>query len=292
MYVCTPNALAKRALDPTRMARSWGGDGDMVSNIYRERVVARGGMGTVVEAFDHTLDRHVAIKLLHRTLDEQHTQRLLREARALAKLSHPHVVQVYEVGELDGRAFIVMELVRGRTLREWIRREPRPRWRECVRVFLQVGEGLAAAHARDLVHRDFKPGNAILDEEGRARVLDFGLARLADGGEPGDEQLATTPEGLDAAADESMASLTRTGAVLGTPGYMPPEQMLGVEADARSDQFSFCVSLYEALYGERPYEGNTMAALMLSMRAGRVRPPPKGREVPGRLRQAVLQLGK
>ncbi|MEX1368416.1 MAG: serine/threonine-protein kinase [Nannocystaceae bacterium] len=251
--------------------------------------LGRGGMGVVFKAFDPALDRRVALKVLHKELDEQHTTRLLREAQALAKLSHPNVVQVYEVGEVEGQTFVAMELVTGQTLREWMRREPRPSWRACVEVFVQLGTGLAAAHARGLVHRDFKPGNAILDEEGRARVLDFGLARQAS--EDFDDESSI----VRARTDQHEAvpldvSLTNTGAVLGTPAYMPPEQMMGREADARSDQFSLCVALYEALYGERPYEGSSMMALMMSMQHGGIRPVPKGSDVPARLR-VVLQRG-
>ena len=247
-----------------------------------------GGMGVVFEAFDPELDRRVALKVLRAELDERHTIRLRREAQAMAKLSHPNVVQVHEVGRAEGQTFVAMELVAGQTLGEWMRREPRPTWRECVEVFIQVGGGLAAAHERGLVHRDFKPGNAIIDEEGRPRVLDFGLVRQAgDTEEPSSIRKARTEELQTVPLD---VSLTKTGAVLGTPAYMPPEQMDGREADARSDQFSYCVALWEAVYGERPFEGSSMAALMVAMAGGDVRPAPKGSPVPGRLR-AVLKRG-
>ncbi|MEM9454598.1 MAG: tetratricopeptide repeat protein [Myxococcota bacterium] len=245
--------------------------------------LGRGGMGTVLVAFDRTLDRRVAVKVLHQRLAERHTRRLLREAQAMAQLSHPHVVQVYEAGEIDGQAFIAMELVQGQTLREWMDQKPRPGWRACVEVFLQVGMGLAAAHTRGLVHRDFKPGNAILDQEGRARVLDFGLARLVERG----ARTQDTP--LEIGADDATldAVLTRTGTMLGTPAYMPLEQMSGGEADARSDQFSFCASLYEAVYGERPYEGSTVSGLRTAMQQRRLRSPPRGIKVPANLRKAL-----
>ncbi len=208
----------------------------------------------------------------------------------MAKLSHPNVVQVYEVGQLEGRTFVAMELVKGQTPREWMQREPRPEWRQCVRLFIQLGDGLAAAHAQGLIHRDFKPGNAIIDDQGRARVLDFGLARYVNDGETltdsVDTQSARTgPQQVVT----SQMSLTETGAVLGTPAYMPLEQMLGQEADARSDQFSFCVSLHEAIYGERPFEGATMMALMVAMKRGMLRPAPKGTKVPAALRKVLLR---
>ena len=251
--------------------------------------LGKGGMGTVLRAFDLELDRPVAIKVLHGHLGKKHTTRLKREAQAMAKLSHPNVVQVYEVAEVDGQTFVAMELVKGRTPTQWAEQEPRPDWRACVRLFLQLGEGLAVAHSRGLIHRDFKPGNAIVDDEGRARVLDFGLARQDD-----EETRELSIRIKRAKTDRQQTvppdlSLTKTGAVLGTPGYMPLEQMYGQEADARSDQFSFCVSLYEALYGERPYEGGTLMALMAAMQAGMVRPAPKGTTVPAALRKVLLR---
>ncbi len=246
--------------------------------------LGHGGMGTVFMAFDLTLDRPVALKVLH----DKHTTRLLREAQALAKLSHPNVVQVYEVGEVEGQAFVAMELVEGQTLRAWMRQNPRPSWTRCIEVFVQAGMGLASAHERGLVHRDFKPSNAIIDDKGRARVLDFGLARQV-------EQIERESSPSHSIRTDKMQSmrlddsLTDTGAVLGTPAYMPPEQIEGLEVDARSDQFSFCVSLYEAVYGERPFEGSSMAALMVSMTHGDVRPAPKGTKVPGALRKVLLR---
>ncbi len=260
-------------------------------------MLGSGAMGTVLEAFDRSLDRRVAVKVLHTRLDEKARRRMLREAQAMAKLSHPNVVQVYEVDTVDGQTFIAMELVHGQTLREWMNRDPRPDWRACVEVFIQVGQGLAAAHDAGLVHRDFKPDNAVLDDKGRARVLDFGLARKTEA-EPterelreqeADEPTATgTPAGSDLPALD--LALTRTGARVGTPAYMPTEQMMGLEADARSDQFSFCVSLWEALYGERPFDGGSMVALLMAMKSETTRPAPKGSMVPEELR-VVVQRG-
>ncbi|MEM9459372.1 MAG: tetratricopeptide repeat protein [Myxococcota bacterium] len=244
-----------------------------------------GGMGMVLKAYDESLDRAVAIKLLHSEAAERHTERLRREAQALAKLSHPNVVQVYEVGQQGEQWFIAMELVRGQTLREW-QQTPRG-WRECVEIYLQAGAGLVAAHRAGLVHRDFKPDNCIVDKAGRPRVLDFGLVG-------GDAELAldVTSEEIEAIGLGGGAlelSLTESGTVLGTPAYMPPEQMRGEGADARSDQFSFCVSLYEAIYGERPFEGVTMPRLLEAVSLGAVRSAPKGASVPGSLRQILLR---
>jgi tetratricopeptide (TPR) repeat protein/predicted Ser/Thr protein kinase len=246
--------------------------------------LGRGGMGTVFKAYDESLDRAVAIKLLHSSTSEHHAQRLKREAQALAKLSHPNVVHVYEVGKANERWFIAMELVRGQTLREWSTGEHG--WRERVSTYLHAGAGLAAAHAAGLVHRDFKPDNCIIDEQGRARVLDFGLAREAvrsseKSSRPNEE--SSEPEGAN-------EPLTQTGAVLGTLAYMPLEQLEGRPADARSDQFSFCVSLYEALYGERPFAGRTPAELCENIEAGDMREVPKNRKVPAWV-QAVLVRG-
>ncbi len=249
-------------------------------------VLGRGGMGSVFAAFDPSLKRRVAIKVLHREQGLMHTARLRREAQALAALSHPNVVQVYEVGEVDGRTFVAMELVEGRTVTSWMRDDPPPSWRACVEIFIQLGSGLAAAHEQGLVHRDFKPSNAIIDERGRARVLDFGLARRVDA----ETGLGSNSDPIEKDPTTLDGSLTHTGTVLGTPAYMPPEQMRGVEADARSDQFSFCVSLYEAVYGERPFDGSSRAALLVSILEGRVRAPPRGARAPRSLR-AILRRG-
>ena len=250
--------------------------------------LGRGGMGTVFDAFDPTLNRRVALKVLHEEVDQEHTTRLVREAQALARLSHPNVVQVYEVGEVAGRTFVAMERVEGQTLRQWMRREPRPGWRECIEIFVQVGAGLAAAHEQGLVHRDFKPSNAIIDDKGRARVLDFGLARQ---GGVVDDAMSTNPRTPTPPIEPLPLEvpLTTTGVILGTPAYMPLEQMCRRQVDARSDQFSFCVALFEAVYGERPFEGHTTMALLVSMAHGEVRPPSPGAKIPAALRTALLR---
>jgi eukaryotic-like serine/threonine-protein kinase len=225
-----------------------------------ERIGA-GGMGVVVAAYDGELDRVVAIKLLHpRASGLNAGPRLVREAQALARLSHPNVVAVYDAGTIDPRAFIAMELVRGRTLEQWLRDRTRP-WREVLEMFLGAAAGLAAAHAAGIVHRDFKPANVLVDEgrpgDTRARVLDFGLA-LGRGEHSGPLPVVDPahPSMLD-------ARLTATGMIVGTPAYMAPEQLRGEPADARSDQYSFCVALWEALFGERPRydQGDTRRSL-------------------------------
>ncbi|MCX4239428.1 SUMF1/EgtB/PvdO family nonheme iron enzyme [Paraliomyxa miuraensis] len=259
-------------------------------------LLGTGGIGAVYLAYEEDLHREVAIKLLRgRGGESPNTSRLLREAQALATLDHPNVVNVFAVGEVDSQAYVAMQRVEGRTLRAWQGQRPLPGWRSCVEKYLQAGRGLAAAHEAGLVHRDFKPDNCMVDDTDRVRVLDFGLVRRGGGEE--DEahdddgvldvllRVRTKPE--QAVALEQ--SLTKTGTVLGTPAYMPPEQMEGNEADARSDQFSFCVSLYEAVYGERPYEGSTFAALMLATQGGEVRPAPRGSKVPVALRKVLLR---
>lgn len=201
--------------------------------------LGRGGMGVVVCAYDPDVDRRVAIKVLHEKDDdsgEARRRRALREAQAMGKLSHPNVVTVYEVGVVAGHPFIVMEYVDGASLRAWLDDGDRDR-DAIVDVFRRAGRGLAAAHEAGLVHRDFKPENVLIDEDGRAAVADFGIA------------------GLDARDDDGDDNGGRTRGV-GTPAYMSPEQRGGEAIDARSDQYSFCVALYEAIHGARPADGD------------------------------------
>lgn len=244
-------------------------------------LLGRGGMGTVLRAHDPVLDRPVAIKLLHRGTGERQAQRLRREARAMARLSHVNIVQVFEVGEALGRWFIAMELVEGQTLAQWQRGEHG--WRERLDAYLQAGAGLAGAHAAGLVHRDFKPANCLIDHEGRVRVLDFGIVRTTDA------SLDEVEEPVGPVSVPKADSLTRTGAMMGTVAYMSLEQLGGKSADERSDQFGFCVALYEALYGERPFEGDATGALVTSLSTGTVRPAPRGTAVPERVRRVVLR---
>ncbi|WP_257454241.1 serine/threonine-protein kinase [Archangium lipolyticum] len=253
--------------------------------------LGRGGMGEVVAAYDSRLDRRVALKLLRRELDSSHSPqdleaRLLREAQAMARLSHPHVVAIYDVGTLeDGSIFIAMEMVEGQTLRRWCEQTPRS-WRDILEVYLAAGRGLAAAHEAGLVHRDFKPDNVLVGNDGRVRVTDFGLARA--GAVPAPEPLPSlTPLPLPQGALDS--PLTLHGTLLGTPRYMAPELLRAGSADARSDVFAFCVALYEALYRRHPFARATQAESIRAQREGQVNPPPSDSDVPGWVERLLLQ---
>ncbi|EDM75609.1 serine/threonine kinase family protein [Plesiocystis pacifica SIR-1] len=346
-----------------------------------------GGMGVVYAAYDAELDRRIAVKLMlspRRGRGSQGAARLLREAQAMARLSHPNVITVHDVGTHQNGVFVAMEYIEGGTLRDWMDAAPtvpsaasmsdaagaearraHP-WPEVLARFLPAGRGLAAAHGAQLIHRDFKPANVLLgraspapapsEEQTRRerastlgapgapiRVADFGLARQADAPADPDEEPPSSdgmttvetvdrstpmhllratsqardpsrartdePETLDddsldldpelrmllnrgSRAGESLglsARLTKTGARMGTPAYMSPEQYAGDEVDARADQFAFCVALYEALYGQRPYAGDNLHALMFAIHHGELAEPPRGSDVPSSIRQAVVR---
>lgn len=327
------DTLSGNPVDPVRLGRF----------VIIDRI-GQGGMGLVYRAYDSVLDRKVAIKLLLRTIDnedEESRKRLRREAQALARLSHPNVVPLYDVrtigkddirgmdntsgaaASLQGRVFLVMEYIEGQTLHDWVTAEPRL-WQEILARYRQAGLGLAAAHAVGLVHRDFKPSNALVGDDGRVRVVDFGLARghlvsrttaddAADDdienddrephgqnrargkrpGPPDDRPASRGPDDRDPASyDESSApgrfaslldnpvitprsrplatSLTVTGDIVGTPAYMAPEQFSTALVGPRTDQFSFCVSLFEALYGQRPFHGRNLRELERNASNGEV----------------------
>ncbi|WAS91558.1 serine/threonine-protein kinase [Nannocystis punicea] len=216
-------------------------------------LVGAGAMGTVYAAYDPELDRRVALKLVHHRLlpgaaREAAAVRLLREAQALARLSDPHVITVFDAGRFEGQVFLAMEFVEGGTLREWLAAKRRES-AAIVAMFVAAGRGLAALHGAGLVHRDFKADNVLVSGDGRVRVSDFGLVRVAA------EATASVEETFDPGRPLPGGSegVTRTGALLGTPAYMAPEVWQGAQADARSDQFSFCVALFEALQGARPF---------------------------------------
>ncbi len=280
----TADARTELATAETQASASSGAPGESLvrgARLGRYTILeqlGQGGMGVVYTAYDPELDRRVAIKLV-RTAGAESSARLLREAQALARLSHPNVVGVFDVGTFGEAVFVAMEHVDGVTLSAWLR-DDRER-AQVVAMFTAAGRGLAAAHAAGLIHRDFKPDNVLVGKDGRPRVVDFGLARAAE----------TVPAPLEGTVPPTAAvgDLTATGAIMGTPAYMAPEQFLGVPADARTDQFSFFVALYEALYGQRPFEGETFASLSMNVSQGKVRPAPARTSVPQKLRAVLLR---
>jgi hypothetical protein len=218
--------------------------------------IGRGGMGRVYCAQDVVLDRRVALKtLLRRDVSAIAEARIVREAQAMAQLAHPCVVPVYDVERTDDGLWIAMEYVPGCTLHRWLKQ--RRSTAEILAVFRDAGRGLEAAHAAGLVHRDFKPTNVLVGEDGRARVMDFGLAR-------GDVAAETDPPGASSgSASPLVRDLTEQGTVLGTPSYMAPEQHRGLRADARADQYAFCTALFEALHGAHPFAAADRDAVQL-----------------------------
>ncbi len=252
--------------------------------------IGQGGMGVVYAAYDPKLDRRIALKLLHRRSEHEDQTRLMREAQAMAKVVHPHVITVHDVGTVEGRVFVAMELIEGGDLRAWLTAQPRA-WTEVVEVLRDAGQGLAAAHRAGLIHRDFKPANILVGEDGGVKVLDFGLARPLDA-EMESSELRALQQKLESSHPSGVSweqSVTRTGALLGTPAYMAPEQHARRDLDARTDQFSFCVTLYEALWGTRPFEADSRMALAIATNRGQILPPPKGSAVPARIVKAVLR---
>ncbi len=279
---------SKEALDATLPGGEYPvggpGPGQAVGRFLVVKQLGAGAMGVVLSAYDPVLDRKVALKLLQRgtAADSAGRQRLLREAQAMARLAHPNVVTVFEVGTVDDAVFLAMEHVEGATLKQWM--AERRSWRAVLATFAAAGRGLAAAHAADIVHRDFKPENVLVGSDGRVRVGDFGLASARPGKRFSETTAAVAPPALEASP-----SLTQDGSLIGTPLYMSPEQHQGEPADARSDQFSFCVALYEGLYGQVPFAGETYAVYGDEVVSGRVRPPPRGADVPAWLRGVLLR---
>ena len=279
-------------------------------------------MGMVYLAYDPHLDRRVALKVLHKRArskraTKERQQRLRREAQAMAQLNHGNVVTVHDVGVADGRVFLAMDYVEGKTLRDWLEVRRRP-WNEVLRVLVYAAQGLAAAHAAGVIHRDFKPENVLVGDDGAVKVMDFGLARPRgdeqssgvsdirddEGPESESSRSVRTASGVPEEVDEANSQgwwkgksglisidgspdLTQSGDVLGTPSYMAPELFDGGEADARSDQFALCVAIYEGLYGVRPFAGESIAALAFNMNRSRLTPPPKDARVPAWLGRLV-----
>ena len=290
-------AIEKRLLAYRLQQRLFGiTDTDLKIGHYTlVRKLGEGGMGVVYVAVDERLNREVALKLLNSKDSEsaQGTLRLLREARAMAKVAHPNVVGVYEMGESDGCIYISMELIKGVTLREWMSDDTRP-WTDVVDAFVQAGAGLAAAHRSGLVHRDFKPENVMIGHDGRVKVLDFGLAfaRAA---------LVPDQRGFPAAARpkaEIFAQvpcpriderITEPNVLMGTIAYMSPEQFHESAVDAASDQFSFCVALFEALYRVPPFAGRTYFEIVGNVFNNRMTEIPTNRPSPGWITAVLLK---
>lgn len=276
--------------------------GDTVGRYIVLHTLGMGSLSVVYAAYDPELNRQVALKFMHAAradgVDSQNSSRtrLLREAQAIARVNHPNVIAIYDVGTRGDEVYLAEEMVAGEDLRQWLTMARRSE-REILEVFLQAGRGLAAAHAAGIIHRDFKPANVLVGQDGRVRVLDFGLARAADPlaaefGPPVRDppSLPADPERAGRTAHDALESeLTQTGAMVGTPYYMAPEQHQGRTVDARSDQFGFCVSLYEALYGGRPFPATTLDELVKRVTGGEVEPPPPGTTVPGWLRRILLR---
>ena len=288
------------------------------------RQLGEGGMGVVYSAYDEELDRRVALKLLRPGRDNspRNQARMQREARAMAKLSHPNVVQVYEVGRFEEQVFVAMEFVQGRTLGVWLRAQEHT-WLEILGVMVQAGRGLQAAHEAGVIHADFKPDNVLIDAEDRVRVVDFGLSRRAD---PASASLRAAASSSTAGSSRSGSSATGEAAVsmpaaslslrpvprphsdlddsgrlrpgeeprsnariAGTPAYMAPEQHRHHPADQRSDQFSFCVTLFTALHGKHPFAGGSLLELVINLTDGKMHPPPADTQVPAVVHAVVVR---
>ncbi|HAA58423.1 MAG TPA: hypothetical protein DCE42_26910 [Myxococcales bacterium] len=247
-----------------------------VHNIGRYRILntlGKGGMSVVYEAYDEPLHRRVALKVTRPDIFSEHLReslfaRLLREGRLLAQLQHPNIPVVYEVGEWDNQIYMAIQLVRGQTLRAWTKQRDAD-WREILRHYMEAGKAIEAAHQAGIIHRDIKPDNILIDDMDRVFLVDFGLARAT----PSSKRslLPFTPKPVISAIDHpKMPYATKTGIMLGTPAYMSPEQFYGQDADERSDQFSFCFALYEALCGMSPYGGADLQEKMTSIHQGEI----------------------
>jgi len=267
------------------------GRGDTIGRFVVLGVLGSGGMGVVYSAYDPHLDRKVAIKLLASAAmrsAEDSKIRLLREAQAMAKINHPNVIKVHEVGTYGEQIYLAMEFADAGTLRGWIKETPRP-VAEVLDAYREAGRGLAAAHAVGLVHRDFKPDNVLMSRDGAIRVTDFGLVSVINAVTRATTEPVPAYEGSLSDDTPLSQDLTRTGSIMGTPTYMAPEQFLGRASTAQTDQFSFCVALYEALYKMRPFAGASYAELSVSVLAGEMLPAPPDSQVPSWLRRVLVR---
>ncbi len=241
--------------------------------------LGEGGMGLVVAAFDERLNRRVALKLMRREGDADGEARFVREAHAMARLNHPNVVAVYDSGTVDAHTFFLsMEFVEGQSLQAWSRAQTRT-WPEVLEVYRQAAQGLEAAHRAEIIHRDFKPLNVLVGQDGQVRVTDFGVARL---------DIKSTNAATSGPVAQWSGDLTLPGFTMGTPKYMAPEMLRGEVADVRSDVFAFCVALYEALYAQPAFPGETKASRLQAQLEGRISPVPRNSSVPSWLGNAVV----
>jgi serine/threonine protein kinase len=251
-------------------------------------LVGIGGSSIIYSAWDAEQQRPVAIKLLRhdRSFRPDSQARFLREARSIARLDHPNVVRIYEVGTHEGRVFLALEYVEGRTLREWVDQE-QPSVEDIIERYLDAGRALEAAHQAGVMHRDFKPDNVLLGEDGRVRVLDFGLARSTRNTDSFQTVETKTPGLRDALAQGP--ELTATIGISGTPAYKSLEQHFGRPTDPRADQFAFCVALWEAVFGERPFVGRTASEIARAIERGKISEPSRERAaaVPRQFRKAL-----
>ncbi|MCA9652028.1 MAG: serine/threonine protein kinase, partial [Myxococcales bacterium] len=285
-------SMAQDASESETVALSGGGAEDGGEEAIPGRIgrysvierIGRGGMGSVYRAYDAKLRREVALKQVRADrLGPETELRLVQEAQAMARLSHPNVVAVYDV-EVGTSLTLAMEYVPGRSVAQWL--EHRRSWREVLEVFVAAGRGLAAAHSVGLVHRDFKPANVLLADDGTTKVTDFGLAKPDDASATG--ALGEEPPSVDGLPSDSSVPITRADTVMGTPKYMAPEQHSGARADARCDQYAFCVSLWQALTGTHPFDRGSYPELAEAKLAG---PPswPRSPVVPGRIVRAITR---
>ncbi len=293
---------ADRESSPTLQRRAPGGEagpgpraGERLGRYFILETLGEGGMGVVHAAFDPALERRVAIKLLQRRGDETEEQRarLLAEAQAMARLSHPNVVTVHEAAVDRGRVYIAMEYVPGRTLRVWLVERERS-WREIVEVFRQAALGLAAAHNAGMIHRDVKPDNILIGTDERVRITDFGVAQQLELTTPqrsdsGEHSASRSWPGVAEPATAGEAVSRELAMATGTPVYMSPEQLRGAPLDARSDQFSFGVTLFEALFRRRPFPGRRPSELRRAHATVTVAIAPSEPAVPPWLRRLVLR---
>ncbi len=246
--------------------------------------LGHGGMGVVYEAYDPRLDRNVALKLIRADIEpDQQRARLLREAQALARISHPNVLPVHDSGLFAGQAFVAMELVRGQTLRRWLD-STRPGWARVVDTLVTLAEGLAVVHEAGLVHRDIKPENILLDDRDRPLLIDFGLARMLDQPDAGPIGASEWPEPR---LDDGR--LTRRGAMMGSPSYMAPEQLAGRETGRATDQFGYCVMAWESLFGQRPFDIADPQRRAAAIEAGRPRRPARA-AMPGSVARRLARV--